>query len=186
MAMAGIKDDYTYTSMTTAVALGELINLFSKDSDAYIIQPASTTTLTDMREHPVILIGAYNNEWTQRFQNDLRYRFAADPARNIYDSMNPATTWARPTYLPATQADDFAIVARFHSKLTDNLVVLIAGIGTNGTEVATQFVTNPRYMDLLNQQMSKSLASKNVEVVLKVKVIDGKSGAPSIDALYVW
>jgi len=87
--------------------------------------------------------------------------------------------------LPFLEEDDFAVVARFHSKLTDGMVVVIAGIAKNGTEAATQFVTTARYMDLLNQQ-SKDWASKNVEVVLKTKVVGGKSGAPSIEAVYVW
>jgi len=186
LAMAHRTDDYTFTSMATTVALAELVNLFSKTHTEYIVQPTSSTTLTDMREHPVILIGAYNNEWTLRVQGDLRYRFAADPARQIYDGMNPSTTWMRPASLPFLEEDDFAVVARFHSKLTDGMVVLIAGIGKNGTETAAQFVTTPRYMDLLNQQQSKDWASKNVEVVLKTKVVGGKSGAPSIEALYVW
>jgi hypothetical protein len=185
LAIAHRTDDYTFTSMATTVAVAGLVNLFSKNHTEYIVQPTSATTLTDMREHPVILIGAYNNEWTLRLQSDLRYRFTPDPARQIYDGMNPSTTWMRPASLPFLEEDDFAIVGRFHSKLTDGLVVLIAGIGKNGTEAAAQFVTTPRYMDLLNQQ-SKDWASKNVEIVLKTKVIHGKSGAPSIEAVYVW
>ena len=94
--------------------------------------------------------------------------------------------WMRPANLPLNEEDDFAIVGRFHSKLTDNQVVLIAGIGKNGTQAAAQFITTPRYMDLLNQQQSKDWAAKNMEVVLKGKVIDGQNGAPSIEALYVW
>jgi hypothetical protein len=186
MAMAERQDDHPFTSMATAVVLSELSSLFSTNHTEYIVQPTSATTLTDMRERPVILIGAYDNEWTGRLQNDLRYRFAPGPARQIYDAINPSTTWTRPASLPLKQEDDFAIVARFHSTLTDNLIVLIAGIGKNGTEAAARFVTTPRYMNLLNQQQSKDWASKNVEVVLKVKVIDGENGAPSIEAVYVW
>ena len=185
LAMAGRTDDYTFTSMATTVALAELVNLFSTSHTEYIVQPTSATTLTDMREHPVVLIGAYNNEWTLRLQSDLRYRFAPDPARQIYDATNPSTTWMRPRSLPFLDQDDFAIVGRFHSRVTDGLVVLVAGIAKNGTEAATQFLTTPRYMDLLNQQ-SKNWASKNVEVVLRTKVVGGKSGAPSIEAVYVW
>jgi len=185
MVNADRNDDYTFTSMATTLALADLVDRFSTSQTAYIVRPTSSTTLTDMREHPVILIGAYNNEWTERLQNDLRYRFAASPARQIYDGINSSITWMRPASLPLNEEDDFAIVGRFHSKLTDNLVVVIAGIGKNGTEAAAQFVTTPRYMDLLNQR-SKDWASKNVEIVLKVKVVDGKSSAPTIEAMYVW
>jgi hypothetical protein len=185
LAIAHKADEILFTSMATTVTLAELVNLFTKNHTEYMVQPSSSTTLTDMRERPVILIGAYDNEWTGRLQNDLRYRFAPSPARQIYDTMNPSTTWIRPPSLPLLEEDDYAVVARFHSKLTDGLVVLIAGIGKNGTEAAAQFVTTPRYMDLLNRQ-SKDWASKNVEVVLKTKVIGGKSGTPSIEAVHVW
>ena len=186
MAIANRKDDYPFTSLATTRAVAELVNLAAKSHTEYVIQPTSSTTLTDMRQHPVILIGAYDNEWTARLQNDLRYRFAPDPARQIYDGVNPASTWMRPSALPLSEEDDFAIVGRFQSTLTDNLVILIAGIGKNGTEAAAQFVTTPRYMDLLDQHRSEGWASKNIEIVLKTKVVNGNSGAPSIEAVYVW
>jgi hypothetical protein len=185
MVLAKRTDDYPFTSIATTVSLADVVRSFSMNQTKFIVQPASTTTLADMREHPVVLIAAYSNEWTGRIQNDLRYRFAPEPARQIYDAVKPSIKWMRPAELPLNEEDDFGIVARFHSRLTDNLVVLIAGIGKNATEAAAQFVTTPRYLDLLNQQ-SKDWASKDVEVVLKVKVIDGKNGAPTVEAVYVW
>ena len=186
IAMASRTDDYPYTSMTTAIAIADVVNLFAKEHIEYVIQPTSSTTLADMRERPLILIGAYTNLWTGRLQSELRYRFVEDPGRQIYDSMNPSTTWTRPPSVPVRQQDDYAIVARFRSKVTGNLVVLIAGIGMNGTEAATQFVTSARHLDLLNQDQSKDWASRNVEIVLKTQVIDGKSGPSTIEAVYVW
>lgn len=186
LAVAHKTDEYTFTSTRDVLTLADLVALFSKSHTDYIVQPASAATLTDMREHPVVLIGAYNNEWTNRLQNDMRYRFAPGPSRQIYDGLNPSTIWTKPTSLPLEQEDDFAIVGRFHSKLTDNLVVIIAGIGANGTEAAAQFVTTQRYMDRLNERLSKGWGSKNVEVVLKTRVIDGKSAAPTIEAAYAW
>lgn len=186
LAIAHKTDEYTFTSTRDVLTLANLVGLFSKSHIDYIVQPTSAITLTDMSAHPVILIGAYNNEWTNRLQSDLRYRFAPGPSRQIYDGLNPSTIWTKPISLPLEQEDDFAIVGRFHSKLTDNLVVIIAGIGANGTDAAAQFVTTPRFLDLLNQRLSKGWDTKNVEVVLKAKVIDGKSAAPTIEAAYVW
>jgi len=185
LANAHPNDEYTFTSMATTLALADLMNLFSKNHTESMVQPTSTTTLTDMRQHPVVLIGAYNNEWTLNVQKDLRYRFADDPARQIYDVSNPSVTWSRPQAVPFPEQDDFAVVARFYSKLTDSPVVVIAGIGKNGTQAAAEFVTTPRYLDLLNQQ-STEWSSKNVELVLRIKVVHGKSGVPSIEAMHVW
>lgn len=185
IANAGKTDDYPYTSMATVAVITSLTDLFAKYHIEYIVQPTSTITLTDMTKHPIVLIGAYNNEWTLRLLNDLRFRFAASPERKIYDEMNPSTIWMRPKGVPFKDQDDYAIVARFHDKLTDNTVIVIAGVGKNGTEAAARFVTTPRYLDLLNRY-SKDWASKNMEVVLKTTVVDSKTGAPSIEAAYIW
>jgi hypothetical protein len=185
IAKAERKDEYPYTSISTAGVIANLVDLFAKSHMEYVVQPTSTITLTDMTRHPVVLIGAYDNEWTLRLLNDLRFRFAASPERQIYDGINPSTIWVRPKGLPFKDQDDFAIVARFHDKLTDNTVVVIAGVGKNGTEAAARFVTTPRYLDLLNQQV-KDWASKNLEIVIKTKVVDSKTGAPSIEAVHVW
>jgi hypothetical protein len=41
-------------------------------------------------------------------------------------------------------------------------------------------------MELLRERVGASLATKNIEAVLKVNVIEGKTGAPSIEAVDVW
>jgi hypothetical protein len=64
--------------------------------------------------------------------------------------------------------------------------VALAGLGRNGTETAAQFATSPHYLELLRRQLGAGFASKNIEVVLKANVIDGKSGAPSILAVHAW
>jgi hypothetical protein len=62
----------------------------------------------------------------------------------------------------------------------------MAGVGRNGTEAAAEFVTSPHYMQLLRDQLGKDFNTRNVEAVLKVSVIDGKTGAPSILAVHAW
>jgi hypothetical protein len=59
-------------------------------------------------------------------------------------------------------------------------------VGRNGTEAAAQFVTSPHYMQMLRDQVGNDFSNRNVEVVLKVSVIDGKTGAPSILAVHAW
>ena len=77
-------------------------------------------------------------------------------------------------------------MARFWDTTTDNGVLVLAGLGRNGTEAASQFATDPHYVQLLGDRVGKALANKNIEVVLKVTVIDGKTGPPSIVATQVW
>jgi hypothetical protein len=77
------------------------------------------------------------------------------------------------------------VVARYRDATTDSWVVVLAGLGRNGTEAAAQFATSPRYMQLLKDQLGKDFSNRNIEAVLKVRVIDGKTGAPTILAVNV-
>jgi hypothetical protein len=78
------------------------------------------------------------------------------------------------------------LIARFRDSTTDSWVIVLAGVGRNGPEAGAQFVSSPHYMQLLWDRIGSDLLNRNVEAVLKVSVIDGKTGAPSILAAYVW
>ena len=77
-------------------------------------------------------------------------------------------------------------MARFRDTTTDGWVVVLAGVGRNGTEAAAQFATSSHYMQLLRDRLGSDISNRNMEAVLKVNVIDGKTGAPSILAVRAW
>ncbi|MDP9049398.1 MAG: hypothetical protein M3O31_01560 [Acidobacteriota bacterium] len=180
--------DYPFISIQSASAAAQISGLLERSGGATTqLQSAATTPLTELREHPVILLGGYNNQWTLRLLQPLRFHFApATDGESIVDDQHPGTHWLRDPSLPYSSADDYAIVARFHDATTDSWVVALAGVGRNGTEAAAQFATSPHYMQLLREQAGTDFTGRNVEAVLKVSVIDGKTGAPSIQAVHVW
>jgi hypothetical protein len=185
---AGKDIDYPFVSMQTASAIAQLSSLVERNGGATTqLQSAATTPLTELREHPVIFLGGYNNQWTMRLLQPLRFHFSPETvASSIVDETQPGTRWERDHSLPYASADDYALVARFRNPTTDSWVVALAGIGRNGTEAAAHFVTSPHYMQLLRDRVGSDFSSRNVEVALKVNVVDGKTGAPSILAVHVW
>jgi hypothetical protein len=188
VATAGKDIDYPFVSMQTASAIAQLSGLLERSGGATTqLQTAATTPLTELREHPVIFLGGYNNQWTMRLVQSLRFHFTPETvAESIVDQAQPGTRWQRDPLLPYSSADDYALVARFRDTTTDSWVVALAGIGRNGTEAAAHFVTSPHYMQLLRDRVGSDFSNRNVEVVLKVNVVDGKTGAPSILAVHVW
>ena len=185
---AGKDTDYPFISMQSASAIAQLSGLLARSSGSTTqLQSSATTPLTELREHPVILLGGYNNQWTLRLLQPLRFHFSPEPvAASIVDATQPNVHWERDHTLPYSSADDYAVVARFRDTTTDGWVVVLAGVGRNGTEAAAQFVTSPHYMQMLRDQAGSDFGSRNVEAVLKVNVIEGKTGAPSIQAVHVW
>ena len=186
VATAGRDTEYPFVSMQSASAIGHLSGLLERKGAQYDILAAASTTLPAMREHPLILLGGYNNNWTLRLLAPLRYHFTLSGENSILDSQHPETRWSRDPRRAYSDADDFAIIARFREPDTESMVVVLAGLGRNGTEGATQFVTSPLYMKQLSDRIGPGFTSKNMEVVIKTSVIEGKTGAPSIQAVYVW
>jgi hypothetical protein len=78
------------------------------------------------------------------------------------------------------------LIARFRDVTTGNWTIVLAGLGRNGTEAAAYLVTSPRQMQALRDRIGNDFALRNVEAVLKVNVVDGKTGAPSILAVRTW
>jgi hypothetical protein len=183
---AGKDIDYPFVSMQIAASLPRVSQVLDQEKRAYEVESAASTPITQMRDRPVVLLGAYNNEWTMRILNPLRYRFSPEPVESIFDSQNPAIQWSRDKSIPYSKADDYALVARFRDPSTDGFVVVLAGLGRNGSEAAAEFATSPHYMAMVRDRVGSQLQNKNIEIVLKVNVFDGKTGAPSIVAVHTW
>jgi hypothetical protein len=183
---AGKDIEYSFVSIQIAAAIAKISGLLERGGATYQMQPSASTPLTEMRERPVILLGGYNNEWTLRLLSPLRFQFTPEPFESIVDREHPQVHWSRDHSHPYSSADDYALVARFRDTNTGSVVVVLAGLGRNGTEAAAQFVTSPHYMQLLKEQMNGNSMNKNIEAVLKISVVEGKTGAPSIQAVYVW
>jgi hypothetical protein len=186
VATAGKDIDYPFLSLQSAAAIAEISALMERYGTTTELQPAASTSLSELREHPVILLGGYNNQWTLRLLQPLRFHFAPEAQASILDSTQPHVRWERDHSLPYSSADDYALIARFRDSTTDSWVIVLAGVGRNGSEAAAQFVSSPHYMQLLRDKIGSDFSNRNIEAVLKVSVIDGKTGAPSLMAAYAW
>lgn len=185
---AGKDIDYTFVSMQIASAISQVSSTTEHFGTPTQLASAATASLLDLREHSIALLGGYNNQWTLRFVEPLRFHFVeGDGIREIIvDGTHPETRWERDISVPYSSADDYALMARFRDATIDGWVVVLAGLGRNGTEAAAQFATSPHYLQLLEDRLGGRFANRNIEAVLKVNVIDGKTGAPSLLAVHSW
>jgi hypothetical protein len=179
-------DDYPFVSTETATATADLTGLLGERHLKFSILLPSDVDMANLRTHSVLLIGTYTNKWTLELANNLRFRFTQPPTQEIFDATNPAIHWERSGPPPYIGSDDYGLVARYRDPLTGNAVVMIAGLGRNGLEAAAEFVTSPRYLETLDHALPHGWEKMNVEFVLKSKVIEDQSTAPSIQATYVW
>jgi hypothetical protein len=177
------NSEYPFVSMQIASALVPVSGLIERSGATALLLPAPTTPLSELREHPVVLLGGYNNQWAMRLLESQPFQFTPEPVESITDRAHPEVRWSRDPAIPYSSADDYAIVARFRDASTGSWVVVLAGLGRNGTEAAAQFATSPEHMRTLEDQIPGGFGSRDIVAVLKARVIDGKTGAPSILAV---
>lgn len=155
------------------------------------IQVSTQTSYSDLRNSPLLLVGGLDNNWTMRILDGLRYRMKADTGSSIvqiYNSERPQRESWKLDFDTATVhvTEDYAIVARFADKTTENTVVVAAGLGEDGTSAAADFLTHPQYLSSLGYGAPKNWTLGNVEAVIKTQVIDGRPGPPVVIAKYFW
>jgi hypothetical protein len=179
---------YHDVSVATATALVNLSGVLRQQGAAYEIKEDKETTLSDLHARTVILLGANNNEWTMRLVAPLRFRFTPDPKSQILDTAYPQNVvWSLDFLRPySTVSTDYAIVARYHDPTTEGAVMVIAGLGPFGTEAASAFVVTPMYLDQISRQLPSGWENKNLEMVVKSEVIEGKAGPPILVSSTVW
>jgi len=170
------------------IGYSKVTDLLTKRSQTYQTQSSATTNLEELQHGPVVLFGGLNNIWTLRLTSVLRYKFVtvSDSIYEIQDSQNPAKVWVLDNTQPAIAGTrDYAIVARYFDPTIERPVIVIAGIGKNGTVAATEFLTSDKYREsFINSE--KLRMGRNVEIVLSTDALDGKPGPPHVVASYFW
>jgi len=156
---------------------------------AFRLVLASQVSFPQLREGPVILVGALDNTWTMRLTKPLRFGFAMDSdSMYILDRKNPsARTWVVSLQQPpSSQTEDFAVIARYHDATLDQPVVLAAGLSRQGTEAAGELLSNSTFLKTLFKNAPRDWTKVNLEAVVQTQVIDGQPGPSRILAVEYW
>jgi hypothetical protein len=150
---------------------------------------ASDTGFAQLREGPFVLIGAFDNPWAMRITQDLPIGFEYDNhVRKVVDrKTTPKGIWALQWQVPnKSVARDYAVVARIHDKVTGQPVIILAGILGEGTEAASEVVSNPAYLNAVLLKAPRNWDQLNLEAVIEANVIEGHPGPPTIVAVETW
>jgi hypothetical protein len=176
-------------ALPDVVMFGHIAGLLLSNGKTYHVRGESSTTFPDLRDGPVILIGAFNNDWTMHLMGALRFDFERDGDTFwIQDRQNPARkNWAvdySAPYLKLTE--DYALITRALEPTTGRMVVVVGGLTGYGTLAAAEFLSNPSYMEAAIQKAPTDWRRKNVEFVIATKVVNGGSGPPRVAEQYFW
>jgi hypothetical protein len=176
-------------SLAAVQAISQVAGFLQAQHHPFSIHEAYTDTLQDLHRHPVILVSGFNNPWTMRLLRPLRFYFEqTGTLHSIIDSQHPERRdWSVDFDTPyLQQTADYAVVGRFFDATTSSPVVVIAGIGSNGSQAAGEFVVSANALDPLAQSAPHGTLETNFLAVLRVEVIAGNTGSATIVATHFW
>ena len=181
--------------LADAITLARVTGQLRLHGKVVNIRRENASSFSDLREGPVVLIGAFNNEWSLRLTRQRRYTLALDPERHliyIRDAKNPQDrkwSWAT-DQSPNNQGsvggpllEDYALISRIWNSETGHAMVFIGGLYIYGTEAAGEFLSDPQRMQAIAGTALLKDPHRNVQIVLGTKVTDGTAGPPKVLAV---
>jgi hypothetical protein len=174
-----------------ASTLSRITGMMMLKGKPFHIRRHQIAKLDDLRDGPVVLIGAFNNTWTIRLIEHGRYRFVRDSQAHegwIADEMNPGNrSWLVHEAEPYQDLrEDYALVSRILDPTTGRFVVTAAGITKFGTAAAGEFLTEPGYMESAVRSAPPDWDRKNFQIVIATHPVGESSGPPRVIATYFW
>jgi hypothetical protein len=186
-------DNLTTVAIDDLSAIVRIAGLLQSHGTRYSLRGEGVTSLADLRSGPAVFIGAFDNAWTLRLTNPLRYHFSNNAEMTevrIVDSTTPQqqSDWvvARAVQISTNNYRDYAIVTRFTDTNTGKLTVIVAGLGRGGTIAAGEFLSDPGDLAQLKRAALAVGNKKNMEIVLSTQIINGEPGTPKMEATYFW
>jgi hypothetical protein len=168
------------------IATSRLTAMLTRMDRPYRLRIGSDVSFHDLRIAPAILVGYSYTRWKEI---SSQLRFFIDASRSpigITDFGHP-TQFSLPNLPPDRRTnEDYAIVSRVFHPDTRAMLVEVAGITQYGTDAAADLVTNADLMAEALHGAPADWRSKNLQLVLHVKVISGTPSSPKVVAIHFW
>jgi hypothetical protein len=153
-----------FTSVGETIGLVSLCQMFSNVGQKYRVQQSRLVNFEEIKGNNAILLGG-NQSWSGRvFLNVEGFHFQSGVIVNTNPRPGEKSVY-KPEFDPVTNqlTRDYALVLMLPNERSDDRVLLIYGIYTQGSEAAIEYLTNPERMrDLRKALMDLSPDHKTI------------------------
>ncbi len=174
-------------SASSVGLIADLTRYFSEHKRMTRVQGQSRTSFEDIKSGPAVLFGAYNNYWTLKMTEPLRFHFANNPDMSqfwIEDRQAPEKRdWSTDANVKVHK--DYALLARFIPASTGQTTFVIAGLRPPSMTEGVKLLLSPELMGKLPKNVAAK-STANVEIVIETDVVDGVAGTPTVLAVHTW
>ena len=160
----------------------------SRNRTAYPLSHSRADKFDDLQRGPAVLLGGLNNAWTLRLTDTLRFGFYThDGLGVIRDRQRPQQEWTFDFMSPYHKVTrDYAVISRVMHPATEQITLIVAGVGQWGTLGAVDFIVDSTRLERLKASAPNQERPANLQVVIGVDVVDGASGPSKVLATHFW
>ncbi|HEV7905169.1 MAG TPA: hypothetical protein VGO96_15110 [Pyrinomonadaceae bacterium] len=169
-----------YTGMGEAIGLYRLTDLFRTADKAILLRQSRHVSAADLKYRNVILLGSiYVNEWTRRLPTVENFNYTFNATIENRDPQAGEEREYKPHFNEQTGqlAVDYALITVKPNVSGEHAVMTLAGIFSEGTEAAAEFVTTRNHLAVLGQRLrqlgGQNAPPKYYQALLKVEVENG-------------
>ncbi|MDQ3805618.1 MAG: hypothetical protein M3416_17540, partial [Acidobacteriota bacterium] len=169
-----------YTGMGEAIGLYRLTDLFRAADKSILLKQSRHVSAADLKYRNVILLGSiYVNEWTRRLPSVESFNYTFSATIENRDPRPGEEREYKPQFNERTGelAVDYALITVKPNVSGEHAVMTLAGIFSEGTEAAAEFVTTRNHLAVLGQRLRQlggpNAPPKYYQALLKVEVENG-------------
>jgi hypothetical protein len=143
-------------------------------------------TYAEMRDSPVVIVGAINTEWATQVVAESSFAFDETPGSPaILEVAGAKRIWRQETS-NGHVTRDYGMITRQLSGKAGQFLVQVAGISHFGTAAASEILVQPQELERVLRSESSGLQKKNVQIVVSTDVTDERAGPPHVVAVSTW
>lgn len=169
-----------YTGMGEAVGVYRLTDLLRASDKSILLRQSRQVSAADLKYRNVILLGSiYVNEWSRRLPTVENFVYTFSATIENRDPLPGEEREYKPEFNEQTGAMsvDYALITVKPNVSGEHAVMTLAGIFSEGTEAAAEFVTTRNHLNLLGQRLRQLGGQKGppkyYQALLKVQVENG-------------
>ncbi|HWP44638.1 MAG TPA: hypothetical protein VNO14_15430 [Blastocatellia bacterium] len=180
-----------YTGMGEAIGLFHLTQMFQSAGEALLLKQSRTISPEDLKNHNVILLGsAWVNEWVEKLPVKEDFSYSPDATIQNNNPLPGEERQYRPKYNEQNGEveSDYALITVKPGVTDKRRLMILAGLLSEGTQGAAEYVTRSEYLSTLNQRLLQLAGEagppKYYQALLKVDVENGIPTTVSLLALH--
>jgi hypothetical protein len=178
-----------YTGMGEAIGLYRLSTLFRSANRDILLRQSRHANAADLKYRNVILLGSvYVNEWSRKLPASENFNYTDSATIENRQPLSGEQPEYRPEFDERTGElrTDYALITVKPNVSGDHAVMTLAGIYSEGTEAAAEFITTKGHLAVLAQALRHAGGAetpKYYQALLKVGVENGTPTTITLVAL---